>query len=394
MIKAITNHPFLTVATLLTGGLALVGYLGYRLVRHIIDKCGTEAKVDEASKKGFDDLHKDEVPDELDKDVQPLPKADLSPETLNKIAGSAEAVFERGHKARHLNIELPKHSEETKRLINVYNELSKLRDKNEIEQESFWNVQDTLVGILISELKAKNWANSFDLLSLFGFLNPKSEDLKLENLSADLPLALSIKIACFPINRDKFKNIFRSIIETKDVFACVTALDNYYYGLDKEDITKAEEDMFNLLLNAKDIHALRKFFDKVHKPSAKIMESKQHYYRLLIKESDFNISMLKDIHNLNVRDSLLTEYMKLSPIESYIKELDDILSMLSNNEMKSDLWIKALDYYISADKSYSIKEHLKLKIVPLSQFKQKLEDYLSKQPEYIKDPIIKVLKTL
>ena len=86
--------------------------------------------------------------------------------------------------------------------------------------------------------------------------------------------------------------------------------------------------------------------------------------------------------------------MKLSPIESYIKELDDILSMLSNNEMKSDLWIKALDYYISADKSYSIKEHLKLKIVPLSQFKQKLEDYLSKQPEYIKDPIIKVLKTL
>jgi hypothetical protein len=394
MIKAITNHPFLTVATILTGGLALVGYLGYRLVRHIIDKCGTEAKVDEASKKGFDDLNKDEIPEELDKDVQPLPEADLSPETLNKIASSAEAVFERGHKARHLNIELPKHSEETKRLINVYNELSNLRDKNEIEQESYWKVQDTLVGILISELKAKNWVNSYDLLSLFGFLNPKSEDLKLENLPADLPLALSIKIACFHSNRDKFKIIFKSIIETKDVFACVTALDNYYYGLDKEDIAKAEEDMFNLLLNAKDIHALRRFFAKVHKPSAKIMESKQHYYRLLFKESDFNISMLKDIDNLDVRDSLLTEYMKSRTIESYIKEVDDILSMLSNKKMKSDLWLKVLDYYINADRSYSIRDLLKMKIVPFSEFKQKLDDYLLKQPEYIRDPIIKVLKTL
>jgi hypothetical protein len=61
MIDAIKSHPYLTIATVLTGGLALVGYWGYRLVRHLIDKCGTVAKTDEVAKKKLQEMSAEEL---------------------------------------------------------------------------------------------------------------------------------------------------------------------------------------------------------------------------------------------------------------------------------------------------------------------------------------------
>lgn len=88
MIDAIKAHPYLTIATVLTGGLALVGYLGYRLVRHIIDKCGTVAKTDEVAKKKLEEMSAEELkasfPDQRELEAK---VAELVPgKTLNDAA--------------------------------------------------------------------------------------------------------------------------------------------------------------------------------------------------------------------------------------------------------------------------------------------------------------------